>query len=50
MLVLQMGTYLMITRHSDVSKKLIRQAYLGKKLSLETKQKLSVNSKKAKPF
>jgi DNA-binding protein Fis len=35
-------------RHSEASKELIRQANLGKKLSLELKQKLSLNSKNAK--
>jgi hypothetical protein len=36
------------SRHSEASKELIRQANLGKKLSLELKQKLSLNSKNAK--
>lgn len=35
-------------RHSETSKELIRQANLGKKLSLDLKLKLSLNSKNAK--
>jgi hypothetical protein len=36
-------------KHSEESKDLIRKANLGKKLSLEIKQKISLNSGKAKP-
>jgi len=35
-------------RHSEASKELIRQSNIGKKLSSELKQKLSLNSKNAK--
>jgi hypothetical protein len=36
-------------KHTEASKELIRKANTGKTLSLETKQKLSLNSKNAKP-
>ena len=36
-------------KHSEASKELIRKANLGKQLSLETIQKITLNSKNAKP-
>ena len=36
-------------KHTEVSKELIRKANLGKKLSLETIQKITLNSSNAKP-
>ena len=36
-------------KHSEASKELIRKANTGKKLSLETREKISLNSKNAKP-
>ena len=36
-------------KHSEASKELIRKANVGKTLSEKTKQKISLNSKNAKP-
>ena len=37
-----------LSKHTEISRELIRKSLLGKKLSLEVKEKLSLNSKNAK--